>query len=379
MKLTLKSSIIIILLLSDNLRGQNAQLSSIQETYVDKSIPGVSLLVARGNTILHFESKGWANLEDSIPLNTDHFFPLASIGKMYCGIMIQQMIQADLLRLDAPLINYLDEAIIKQIPNGEKLSIAHLLSHTSGIPDFADDPSIFEEFQSDPEMSFARDRILTKYVFGKNPLFSAGEQFSYSNSNYEILTLIADQVLPAGHATWYSDSIFRAIGLKESFYKKETNYQPPFRFSLAQGYFDPFQQKELISATEPSLRIAKGMTGSDGIISSLSDLHLFMQGIFNTKLVDAKTLERMQNYPQKELKMSYRSYGLGLLSKEVDGLVAWGHSGALPGYTLEAYYFPSKDLYLIYALNVGIMLDIFLEEDVDTFKREIYSEVLQQY
>ena len=111
------------------------------------------------------------------------------------------------------------------------------------------------------DMDFSREDILERYVYGKSSKFSPGSEYSYSKSNYEILTLIMDQVYPKGHADYYSFRLFRRLGLEKTFYKGETDYYSLNSRGMANGYFDRYSDEKLENATDLSLTIAAGQTG----------------------------------------------------------------------------------------------------------------------
>ncbi len=336
------------------------------ENFQQQGLPGISLLVAKKDEPIWVSSCGYAELESGLALSPCHVMPVGSVGKLYCATAVMMMIEDGLLDLETPVSAYLSDDLSSQIPNGSTATLAHLLSHTSGIPDYADSRLLYLDLLNNKNMDFSRESILEQFVFGSKPLFSPGSEYRYSNSNYEIQTLIMDQVYPQGHADFYSFRLFTRLGLEKTYYKKETDYFSLYANSMANGYFDRHSTAKLENATDLSLTIASGQTGSDGIVTTTFDLYKFMEALFTGHLLPDERFVQMKEYIKENAGFQTYKYGLGLVYKDFDPFgIAIGHSGSLPGFSTEAWYFKDQDTFVIYSINCGNLINGPLQSLID--------------
>lgn len=342
------------------------EFQQLLDDYTQQGIPGINLLVHQDQQAVWVGSSGLSRIESNQPLLPCHPMPAGSVSKIFCGLATMMMVEEGLLDLDASLEQYLGEEYTSLIPNGKQVHLAHLLSHTSGIPDFATRPGFLLDVINNKDLNTARELILEKYVHKKSAVSEPGAAFSYSNSNYELLTLILDEVYPDGHADFYTNRIFSRLGLKKTWYKNETDYYTLDSKGMANGYFDRFSDGTLENATEVSLAIAFGLTGSAGIVTQVMDLHTLLQAIFETDIITEDTLDKMLTHILKKEGLTEYAFGLGLAYKDFGQHGrAIGHTGKMPGYASEAWYFPEKNTYVIYQANLGNALDGPAQEMLD--------------
>lgn len=338
--------------LSEN-HPKNDLYQEVLDQYTELGIPGIVVLIAKKRENIWAGASGVAEIENGLPLEPCHIMPLGGVGELFCGTAAMLMTEDEILDLDVKIADYLPVDISGQIPNSQNITIAHLLSHKSGIPDYSDNPNAMLDLLNNKDMDFSRENILERYVYGRSSKFSPGEKYSYSHSNYEILTLIMDQVYPKGHADYYSFRLFRRLGLEKTYYKGETDYYSLNSRGMANGYFDRYSKGELENATDLSLTIVAGQTGSDGVVSSVVDLYTFLKSIMTADIVRPTSLEIMKTYG-----------------------IATGHSGSSPGYSTEAWYYPEEDSYIIYLINAGNTINGPIQRLIDIdFHEKILSTV----
>lgn len=354
---------------------------SILEKYTSKGITGINVLIDKKGEEIWAGTAGYASIENQSSLELCNIMPIASVGKLYCGIVTMQLVEEGILDLDKTIDQYLPMHLIDKIPNSSSADIANLLSHTSGIPDYADNPNLMFDFLNDNNLNFSREAILEEYVYCKKPKFSPGIEYSYSNSNYEILTIIIDHVLGTSHANRYTNNIFTPLGLSNTYYKNETDYFDLYSKGFVSGYFDRHSDGRIENATDLSLTITKGQTGSDGVITSIHELHTFMKAIFDASLISNTTLTTMKEYIKARHNFVTYKYGLGITfrdkEKNFELANSIGHSGSLPGYATESWFFPDSETYIIYSANCGNILNGPISDLLEEFREELYKEVLK--
>lgn len=359
--------------------SKQEKYQSILNKYSEKGLTGISVLIDKNDEDLWAGTAGVASIESNQNLKTCDIFPVGSLGKMYCGVATMQLVEKGLLKLNETIDHYLPVNLVDKVPNSRSIILANLLSHTSGIIDYADDPNLLDDFMSG-NMDFKRETVLEKYVYNRKPKFEPGTKYSYSNSNYEILTLIIDNILGESHANRYTKNIFKPLKLTSTYYKNESNYTDLLKSGMARGYFDMDGDGNLEDATDISLIIAKGQTGSDGIVTNTHDLYIFTKAIFENKLVSKATLETMKEYTKNKYAFTTYKYGLGLTFRDNEknyGLgMSIGHSGSLPGYATEAWFFPIHKTYIIFISNNGNIFEGQISDLLEEFKKELYQTVL---
>jgi CubicO group peptidase (beta-lactamase class C family) len=146
-----------------------------------------SALVAENGKIIFKKGFGQANMEWNIPNQPDTKFRLGSITKQFTAFLIVKLAEEGKIKLDVPITTYLPDYPKE---NGDKITIHHLITHTSGIPNYTSVPNFLKEKSRNP--SSPEEFVKT---FNKLSLdFKPGEKFSYSNSGYFLLGYIIEKI-----------------------------------------------------------------------------------------------------------------------------------------------------------------------------------------
>jgi D-alanyl-D-alanine carboxypeptidase len=358
---------------------KNDLYQSLLNVYVNKGFPGINLLVAEGKDDIWIGSSGVSRIETQEELLPCHPMPVGGVSQLFAGVAAMLMYEDGILDLDLTVQDYLGIEWSKPIPNASKAAVGHLLSHTSGLPDYTDQAGFKYDLLNNKDMDMSRENILEKYVYRRRILFEPGKEYDYSNSNYEVLTLIQDEVYPNGHADYFSFRLLTRLGLEKTYYKNETDYFSLSNYAMANGYFDRNSSGKLENSTDLSLLIAAGQTGSAGFVSTVGDLFKLMAGVFETELIRPATLDKMKTYILKKEGITEYKYGLGIMFKDFgEHGAAIGQEGRLPGFTTQAWYFPDHYTYIIYQVNIGNMWSETPEHPVDLdFMPELLQTVFQ--
>jgi len=150
---------------------------------VQKTFNG-SVLIAKNGQILYSEGFGMANIELGVPNSPKTKFRLGSITKQFSAMLIMQLQERGLLSVDDSLTKY-----IPDYPNGDKITIHHLLTHTSGVPSFTG----FPDYAKIMVQPLKLEEIIA--LFKNKPLeFEPGTKYRYSNSGYVLLGYILESV-----------------------------------------------------------------------------------------------------------------------------------------------------------------------------------------
>jgi len=233
------------------------------------------VLVATNNKIIIDKCYGTADFEKKDTLTTNSIFQLASMSKQFTamGIMILK---------DNGKLNY-DDKVQKFIPNFpyEKITIRHLLNHTSGLPNYL---WLVDRFWVLSEPPYNDDAIRILNSANQYLNFESGKRFQYSNTGYVLLASIIEKVSKMRFGDFLNKNIFEPLGMENTFvystvFKDNENRKmiPGYRH-YSRGY-NKFPKTKF-----------DGIVGDKGIYSTTGDLYKWDQALYGNKLIDKETL-----------------------------------------------------------------------------------------
>jgi len=305
-----------------------ARMDQIVQSYVANHSFMGTVLVARGPNVLFSKGYGFADLEWNVPNAPNTKFRLGSVTKQFTAASILLLEERGKLSVNDPVKKYLPDAPAAW----DKITIFHLLTHTSGIPNFTSFPDYpkFETFATTAEQLVAR--------FRDKPLdFAPGENWSYSNSGYVLLTYLIEKITGAPYETFVRDNLFTPLGMKDSGYDSNS----AVILHRASGYVlnkEQFENAGFVHMTVPQ--------GAGALYSTTEDLLKWEQGLFGGKVLRPASLEKMTT-PFKN------HYAFGLQVDSVGGHKAIEHGGGIQGFNTLLAYYPEDKLTVIALANVN--------------------------
>lgn len=276
---------------------------------------GASVLVKRGGHVLFRKGYGLASLELGVPVKSGDVFRIGSVTKSFGAVVILQLVDEGKLALDAPLSTYL-----KDTPKTwEKVTLAQLLSHTSGIPSYNAGP------QGGYAALRAKRRSLDEVIaaFRDLPLeFEPGTAFTYSNSGYLLLEKVIETVTGQGFFANLATRITGPLGMKHTGGGDPDVHVP----GLVTGYTNGGLP------TYPAPLDISFMAG--GMVSTTEDLARFTEALHGGRLLRPDTYRRMTTQVSTA-DGSGVGYGLGLWIRSSQGHTLVGHGGDVVGFSAE--------------------------------------------
>lgn len=301
--------------------------SLLASVFKDKNGPGAAFLVAQNGKAIYRKAFGKANIELGVDLTPDHVFQLGSMTKQFTAIAILQLAGQGKLKLNIPISHY-----IPDYPGGNKITIHHLLTHTSGIKDFTRMKSLNNIAQKDLSPKEMVD------FFKNEPVdFAPGEQFDYNNSGYVLLGYIIELVSGEPYENYIQKHIFDKAGMSHSRYASDVaviNKRAYGYRKKGETYFN----KPYISFSIPF--------ASGALMSTVDDMLLWQKALNQNLLLDAGTA----NLAFSKYKLNNGetfAYGYGWHLKTIDGVPDREHGGSVFGFKTMGVYLPSKDIYVI--------------------------------
>lgn len=232
-------------------------------------------------------------------------FAIASVGKLMTSVAVLKLVEQGRLDLDDTVASQVPAALATQAKQWSGLKVHHLLTMTSGIPDY------FDGGYSNASNEGAIGAVA--YVDGEPMLFRPGRRFNYSNTNYVLLGLIIEQVTGQSYARAMDQLVLQPAGMRKSFVFGSQRLPSNF----ATGHQNGSHVRSYYEA--PGF-------GDGGVIASAEDLARFYQALFVSRtLLRNSTLNIMLKDPVGS------NYGMGV---EVDGSIV-GHSGSDQGFVSD--------------------------------------------
>ncbi len=274
------------------------------------------------------------------PANPDMRFLIASVTKSVTSIAIQKLAEEGKLDLADPIEKWLPAELMDRIPNGKEMTIRQLLDHTSGIADY-DEQSINLEELHNPDVPVPY-QVSLEQGLSASPLFSPGTNYTYSNVNYILLTLIIDAASGIPYEDYVTRNIIIPAGLNDTFIQ-HTNHIPGPHIRATM----PDENGTINDFTDLYILFDRG---AGDIVSTVSDMNRLHQALRQGDLLRNESIADMEKPTPQSGKTGY---GLGYTTTQVSppDITVQGHTGGYPGSFSFWYYLPEKDAYLTYDLN----------------------------
>ncbi len=294
--------------------------------------PGAAVLVAKDGKVLLRKGYGMADLELGVPVQPDMVFKIASVTKQFTAAAILMLQERGKLSVEDEITKYLPDFPT----HGQKITIHHLLTHTSGLPSYTSMPEWQPRWREDMTVQQAID------MFRGKPLdFNPGERQSYSNSGYTLLGAIIEKASGMSYEDFVEQEIFASLGMKRSRYGHDTELVP----GRVTGYDraeDGYRLAPFLSMTQPY--------SAGSLMSTVDDLALWAEALSSGKLIKRESLERMTT-PAKLTTGKPNNYAYGLAIWEEEGTRIVEHSGGIPGFFSDLLSIPDRRLVVVVLSN----------------------------
>lgn len=258
--------------------------------------------------------------------DTSDQYRIGSISKVFTAIITFQLIEEGKLNLNTKL-----DQFYPNIKNADKITIANLLNHTSGIYNYLD----WEDYYISKKNNFSKNDMLKLIEMGK-PQFKPGSDSYYSNSNYLLLGYIIESITLKSYPENVKIRITDKIGLANTFC--ETSDKEYMKRNTSYKFNGEKWVKE--QDTHPSFTFSAG-----AIVSTAEDLSKLMQELFKGTLVSENSLKQMQNT------YVVNGIGYGLFKAPFYEKTGYGHSGRIDEFHSFAGYFPDDNLSIVILSN----------------------------
>lgn len=286
--------------------------------------PGISVLIDRG-TRTRFFSAGVADLSNRrLPQPTEHV-RIASVAKGFNAFVAAALAEGPKPRLS--LRDTLAARIPGVLPNAERVTLAQLLQHTSGLPEYIRDPAFVEAFLADPG-AYLSPTQLTGFVRDEPLEFPPGSRYHYSDTDNIAAALMEEAATGRTYTSLLRGRVFGPLGMEDSSLPLTAKMPRPFMhgYEIEEGK-KPEDVSELINPA--------GAWASGGIVSTPADLSRFVPAYVPTVLRASRGLTRaFRPGSSSPPGPGENSAGLGIFRYRTRCGDIYGHTGSFPGYRL---------------------------------------------
>jgi len=309
------------------------------EKLIDEDFNG-AVLVKKDGVKIFEQALGYRDLPNEVPNEVETKFATASAGKVFVAIGVLQLVEQGKLSLE-DTIGELLAMDLKQID--PKITVAQLLTHTSGIPDYFDE-SVMENYadlwEDFPNYNVRTSADLLPLFIDKEMAYAPGEKFQYNNTGFVVLGLIIEAVTKMPFDVYLQRAVFEPADMKDTGYY-ELDRLPK---NCASNYVWDEEREEFY--TNIFSVDAKG-TGAGGAFTTVLDIEKLWDNMFNGKLLSDEMVAKMVSVQASDDDDKY-GYGIWL----TDGGEPW-FQGFDPGVSFYSSYDRVSKLMVVAISNTG--------------------------
>jgi CubicO group peptidase (beta-lactamase class C family) len=304
-------------------------------------IPGVAVGVYSRGKILLAKGYGLANVELNVPVTPKTVFESGSVGKQFIATAIMMLAQDGKLSLDDSITKYFPDAPLTWKP----IFIKNLLSHTSGLPDYATPTLTGPAGPFYLRLDFSEDQLLSKIE--ALPVERApGEKWEYSNTNYVLLGILIHRVTGMPFAEFLNERIFTPLDMTSTRLISESDIIPNRAAGYGIGAGEQLKNQEWVSPTFDS-------TADGSLYLNILDMAKWDAALYGTQLLSQSSLDRMWSvYPLNDGKPNPNQYGFGWWIRQQNNHKVIEHGGNWQGFTCDISRYPDDNLTVVVLTNL---------------------------
>lgn len=318
----------------------NRWLTTVYEQ--KNNIPGFVAAVAKDGKILLLDAWGYADLENKQKMTTDHIFRIASHSKTFTATAIMQLQEQGKLRIDDPVVDYLEWLKKHKDKRFLKVTIRQLLCHGAGIIR----NGLNQDYWS-LDAPFPDEQRLKKDVLEAELVLETNIKMKYSNYGYSLLGMVVESASGQPYNQYVTDHIIRPLGLKNTYPEISRDIMG----RLVTGYSRLDKDKKRLPIKQIN---TNAMSAATGFCSTAEDLCRYFTAhmVGSAKLLDDESKKEMQRTHWRVENVEDRiEYGLGLEFDYINGRKLIGHGGGFPGHITKSIFDPEEKYVIVVLTN----------------------------
>jgi CubicO group peptidase (beta-lactamase class C family) len=282
-----------------------------------------SISVSRNDQIVYSRTVGYADAEQNIKSTSETKYRIGTITKMFTAALILKAVEEKKLSLTQTI-----DVFFPELENANKITVTTLLNHRSGIHNFTA-VSDYLSWNTKPK---TEKELLDIIIKGKSD-FEPDTKTQYSNSNYLLLTFILEKIYKKPYEVLLNTRIIKPLKLRH------TKLGGPINAKSNECYSYKYNG-EWIKEAETDMTIPRG---AGAIISTPSDLTLFIESLFAGKIITEASLKQMTTLQN--------NIGLGIFQFPFDDKKCMGHGGGIDGFSSMLVYIPEDKVSMAITTN----------------------------
>ncbi len=287
---------------------------------------GSVLIMQNGQQLLD-KGYGVKNFDNKMPADANTVYQIGSVTKQFTSTIILKLAEQNKLALNDKLSKY-----FPLFPNGNKITIEHLLTHTSGIWNYTRDQKLMS---TDVDRPHTPEEMMN--LFKDKPLdFEPGAKYSYSNSGYMMLGYIIEKVTGKKYERMVSDQIFVPLKMTHSGFD--------FTHSTSADKATGYQSLALNSASKAVIVDSTVSFSAGALFATTGDLYKWNQSLSSNKILKKESLANAFT-PRND------KYGLGWIIDTFAGRKIITHDGGIHGFLSSNSIFPDDKISIILLSN----------------------------
>jgi len=297
--------------------------------------PGAAIIVVKDGQVLLRKAYGLANVELNVPLRPDSVMAIASLSKQFTAAAILKLVEQRKMALDDDITRFLPS----YPTHGARITVEHLLTHTSGISGLSETSDLRATTASDGKVI----DLAADWVRDLPADAAPGERWAYSNWGYNLLATIVEQVSGKSYADFLDEQIFGPLGMTHTFYTDRRRVIP----LRAVGYDT---SGDTVMNVLPSRSRAYHPSGAGGLLSTVDDLATWNDALSRGRVLSRASLDRMFT-PYRLNDGTSTGYGYGWDIGEYEGHPVHEHAGGVSGFQSFVVRIPDANLYVAILSN----------------------------
>jgi CubicO group peptidase (beta-lactamase class C family) len=333
---TLPGTLILLWATTAGASNPAAQLDPMLAAFGGAHAPGCAVSVIDRGKPVYQRAVGLSDLERETPLSTRSVFDIGSTSKQFTAMSVVLLVQDGKLAFDDDVRKWIPELPVSK----KKITLSHLLHHTSGIRDYT---ALLGAAGNTLEDPLGDDPTLAMLARQRSVEFPAGTRFNYSNSNYFLLSIVVKRAAGMPLSEFARRRIFEPLAMKETHIHVDHERIVPRR-ALS---YDPRPDGTFVLANSNWEQ-----SGDGAVHTTVDDLARWDENFYTGKVGGADAI-RLLTTPGKLDDGKPIKYALGLFVDTQRGLPTVSHGGAWGGYRSELLRFPTQHLSVIVLCNRG--------------------------
>jgi D-alanyl-D-alanine carboxypeptidase len=336
----------------DGLPGRfQAALDGVREAY---GFPGAIAAYRLPDGTTGVFATGMADQEAAITMRTDHKLMSGSVGKTFTAAVALDLIANEKIGLDANIATWFEqEPWFARLPNHDSITLRHLLNHSSGLVDHVNTPEFAKAIAGrigphDLDAYFTPEEMIA-IALDREPLFPAGEGYSYTDTGYILLGRIIEIVTGEPYYHQLRQRVLYPLALNHTAAADRRDLP-----GLAAGYL---AEDNPLGLPRKNMRAgilvfnpASEWTGG-GLITNPVDLVRWAKLLYEGAAFEHDYLETMLSSTAPRDDAATAQYGLGVNIVETPVGLMYGHNGWFPGYNTFMGYFPDNKFSVAVQVN----------------------------